>query len=143
MALPPPEFSTLPPTMNPSIPPPNTSIPPPMDLSKPPPRMPMVRLVFHDERSPGQGDATPPHGQVYLLFYFFNLCFERNVDYGMIMIVFKSGALSAPPPAPHLMGSSSVDESWRSGGVASPAYEALNTNAGIQVSSLLMMSLEE
>lgn len=64
MALPPPEFSTLPPTMNPSIPPPNTSIPPPMDLSKPPPRMPMVRLVFHDERSPGQGDATPPHGQV-------------------------------------------------------------------------------
>ncbi|KAF8367569.1 hypothetical protein PRIPAC_85398, partial [Pristionchus pacificus] len=115
MALPPPEFSTLPPTMNPSIPPPNTSIPPPMDLSKPPPRMPMVRLVFHDERSPGQGDATPPHGQ--------------------------SGALSAPPPAPHLIGSSSVDESWRSGGVASPAYEALNTNAGIQAVVRVLSSI--
>ncbi|GMT00284.1 hypothetical protein PENTCL1PPCAC_22458, partial [Pristionchus entomophagus] len=108
MSLPPPDFSSSvpPPSMSHSLPLPSIgmSMPPPsMDMSKPPPRMPMVRLVFHDEMSGGQGDSTPPHGQ--------------------------SSSLSAPPPAPHpsLMGGSST-----SGGVSSPAYEALNTNVGIQ-----------
>lgn len=112
MSLPPPEFSSSlpPPTMNHSVPPP--SVPMGMDLSKPPPRMPMVRLVFHDEMSPGQGEATPPHGQ--------------------------SSSLSAPPPAPHpsMMGAASA-----SGGVPSPAYEALHTNAGIQAVVRVLSSI--
>ncbi|GMR53244.1 hypothetical protein PMAYCL1PPCAC_23439 [Pristionchus mayeri] len=104
MSLPPPDFS-IPPTMNHSVPPP--ALPPSMslpgmDLSKPPPRIPMVRLVFHDEITPSQGEATPPHPH--------------------------SSTLSAPPPAPSLMGNASVS----GGGTQSPAYETLNANIGIQ-----------